>query len=120
VTGCREYCQLLGDCLVENGTLGPPAAGSLLALGFGGAEVCSGCVSRCEADAQGSGPDVPVLSCLSTAAPAAACGPGFAGAAAFATVGSCCSGAAGSSVCARFCAAFQQTSLFAGLLTGCP
>jgi predicted esterase len=120
VDGCRAYCQLLGDCLVENGTLGLPAAAPLLALGFGGGDVCGGCLAGCEQDAVGSAPDQAFLACVSSAVPSTACGPGFAGTAAFGTVGACCGDAPGSAVCARFCTAFGQAALFAGMLSGCP
>jgi hypothetical protein len=120
IEGCQAYCQMVGDCLVENGTLGPVAAPQLTSLGFSSpGDVCSGCLSTCTGDAQGSAPDTSVLACLASAAPSTTCGPGFGGAAVFGTVGSCCSQVASSRVCARFCATFQQSSLFAGLLTGC-
>lgn len=118
--GCKQYCQMLGDCMVENGTLGPVAAEQLADLGFANtANVCSGCVSRCESDAQGSAADATALGCFATAAPATTCGPGFAGAAAFQTMTKCC-GSSQSKVCARSCSTFGKDPLFAPMLSGCP
>jgi hypothetical protein len=120
--GCQAYCQLLGDCLVENGTIGPIAAPQLASLGFAaGADVCSGCVANCEADAKSSSADATVLSCLSKAAPTTTCGPGFAGGAAFTTIGTCCNGNSGSKVCTRYCTAFKQANGFVqSVVSGCP
>jgi len=121
VSGCQAYCQLLGDCLVENGTLGPVAADPLAALGFS-SSACTSCLSTCATDAQGSAPDAAALSCIADGAPATACGPGFAGTAVFTTLGTCCGapGASGSHACARFCAAFGASSIFQSVLSGCP
>ena len=119
--GCRAYCQLLGDCLAENGSFGTYTAPGLIDLGFGtSGDVCGGCLAQCEADASGSAPDATVLTCLATAGPATACGPGFAGTAAFSTVSGCCTGTTASHLCGRFCAAFRALPLFASQLTACP
>jgi poly(3-hydroxybutyrate) depolymerase len=118
--GCQAYCQLIGDCFAENGTLGPVVAAQLGDLGYANtANACLGCVSTCEGDATGSAPDASALSCFATHAPATACGPGFAGAAIFATVNECCTGSS-AKVCARFCTAFATSTLFATTLTACP
>lgn len=118
--GCQQYCQMLGDCLVENGTLGPVVAEQVADLGYAKtANVCTGCVAACEADARGSSADKTALGCFATAAPATKCGPGFAGADVFGTVGKCCA-QSGSKVCARFCATFEDSELFAPLLSFCP
>lgn len=119
--GCQAYCQLIGDCIVENGTLGPVMVTQLSDLGYAAtANVCSGCVTRCEQDAEGSAADGTVLGCIASAAPGATCGPGFAGAAIFGVVGGCCAATPGSDVCARFCQTFQKSALFSMVLSGCP
>jgi hypothetical protein len=118
--GCQAYCDLVGDCVIENGTLGPMApmaVPQLQALGFSeGANVCSGCVSRCAEDAQGSRTDATVLDCISKAT--TSCGPGYAGAAFFNTLNGCCSGAArtNSRVCQRCCSTFRENSSFAPII----
>jgi dienelactone hydrolase len=118
--GCQAYCQILGDCVVENGTLGPIMSEQLVDLGFAAtANVCSGCVDRCVDDASGSSDDDTVLACLAAAQPGVTCGPGFAGAAGFAAIGECCDGIAGSNVCERFCGTFSESELFAPILQGC-
>jgi poly(3-hydroxybutyrate) depolymerase len=118
VEGCQRYCQLLGTCVVENGTLGPPAARALGDLGFADVpDACSGCVARCEQDARGSAADAAALACIAAARPA--CGAGIAGAALFADVGRCCAEAPGSRVCARYCAAFGRAPGMEPLLSGC-
>jgi poly(3-hydroxybutyrate) depolymerase len=121
VAGCQAYCQLLGDCLVENGTVAPICAPQLSDIGFAaGANVCSGCVANCEADAS-SAADSAMLSCVAAAAPKTTCGPGFAGAAALATVGTCCGNNPGSKVCSRYCTTFKKTNQFIqSVVTGCP
>jgi poly(3-hydroxybutyrate) depolymerase len=122
VAGCQAYCQLLGDCLVENGTIGPVAAPSLVAIGFApGVNVCSGCVANCESEAGTSTSDTAALSCLSKGAATTTCGPGIAGAAAFATIGACCGANPRSKVCSRYCNAFKQSGgIIVTALTGCP
>ncbi len=120
VNGCRAYCQLLGDCLAENGTIGPMLAEQLLDLGFADTpNVCSGCVTRCQADAQGSPADATVLACLATSGPATTCGPGFAGAAALYTVSACCEQGPGSNVCDRFCTTFEKNTILGGMIDAC-
>lgn len=121
VKGCQAYCQMLGDCTVENGTIGPIATKQLSAIGFApGADVCSGCVANCEADGKDGATDADVLSCLANAAPTIMCGPGFAGTAVLNTVGTCCKGKTGSKVCDRYCKAFKNGDLLSGYVTGCP
>lgn len=118
--GCREYCQAIGDCIVENGTLGPESAAQLEALGFANAtNVCSGCVSQCEADGRSSAADATVLACLAASAPATVCGPGMAGAGVFTAVQQCCA-TPGSALCARFCGTFRQNPAFDSMVSWCP
>lgn len=122
VAGCQAYCQLLGDCLIENGTLGPVVISALSAIGFApGANVCSGCVARCESDAARSSSDASALSCIAKAATATSCGPGIAGAAVFPAIGSCCTANPASKVCSRYCDAFKRNGgIVATAVTGCP
>ena len=114
-----QTAQMMG--VAWRGTIGPVAAKQLSALGFAaGADVCSGCVANCEADATENAPDTGVLSCISKAAPTTMCGPGFDGAAVFPAIGSCCNGSSGSKVCARYCKAFKTGDLLSSFITGCP
>lgn len=122
-TGCQAYCQMMGDCLAENGSLGPSTAPQLLALGFqNSANICGGCLTTCQNDAQqGGAADTQVLSCLATNGPTTACGPGFAGARAFQTMATCCGQVAASSqVCQRFCTAFRMNQVLASYFPWCP
>jgi hypothetical protein len=118
--GCQQYCQMLGDCVAENGTLGPVLAEQLQAVGFAdAANVCSGCVGQCERDATNSAIDNTVLGCLATNSPATTCGPGFAGAAAFSTLASCCRVASGSAICTRMCRSLDSNPTIASFFSVC-
>jgi predicted esterase len=120
VAGCQAYCQLLGSCLVENGSLGPVLAQNISAVGFSQTgNVCGGCITDCEQDANGAAPDMNVLSCIAKAAPGAMCGPGFKGEVVFPTIGACCNGATGSRVCMRYCNAFHVNNPLSAAVTGC-
>jgi poly(3-hydroxybutyrate) depolymerase len=117
-TGCREYCQLLGECVVENGTLGPALASALSGYGFAaGNNVCSGCVARCESDATSTGSQT-ALACIEAASSTLTCGPGFQGVPGLAAIASCCDGST-SEVCARFCGELEGVSGIERVLPGC-
>ena len=120
--GCQAYCQLWGHCVAENGTIGGPLAQQLGDVGFTGvAPYCPGCISACESDSRGGGPDTAFLNCIAGAAPNTMCGPGFVGGQpGLNAIGGCCASAAGSQVCKRFCSALAQNTLFARSVTGCP
>jgi hypothetical protein len=111
--GCQAYCQMLGNCVVENGTLGMSMLEQTTAIGFGGGTMCGGCVSACEQDAAGSTADAAVLGCLAGAAPATTCGPGLAGGDAFITIDKCCDSQPGSKVCSRFCGTYKKSFWYA-------
>lgn len=110
-TGCRTYCQFIGDCVVENGTLRPALGPQLSAIGFSGDDLteCSGCLEQCSAVK--SGEDQEVLDCFQGQASAMVCGGGINGAAPFIeAVNTCCAGAQESQICGAFCTAILDNS----------
>lgn len=119
--GCRETCQLFGDCLLENATLGPVVANELIALGYGGTPEnpeCGGCVDSCET-ATGAA-NATVLACMKTAQATALCGPGGEGGLpALEALDSCCAGQTNASWCIDTCTTFVANSAIAQLLPGC-
>jgi poly(3-hydroxybutyrate) depolymerase len=120
-TGCQDYCQLLGDCAVENATIEPVLAPQLELLGFSGAKhlECGGCITQCEAAAT-TPADTSVLACFQTEAATIQCAGGIAGAQPMIdTVNQCCQNQTTSGVCAELCGAIQQNSAAAALFPSC-
>jgi len=121
--GCQAYCQLLGDCAVENATIEPVLGPQLEKLGFSGAghTECGGCVAQCETDAAAGGSlDAGVLSCFETAAASAQCGAGISGAMPLVdATNSCCQGKQQSQVCSTLCGTIKTNSSASILFSTC-
>ncbi|MBL8606227.1 MAG: alpha/beta fold hydrolase [Myxococcales bacterium] len=119
--GCREACQLMGDCAVENGTVGPALKPQLTELGFSGAnnESCGGCVARC--DQKATTPDDPgVLQCFKDRQAAAKCGNDIAGAFPLINaVNDCCKDKQGSGYCTDVCTIIKKSSSAASFFSTC-
>ena len=119
--GCRETCQMLGDCAVENGTVGPALAEQLTAIGFSGAnnENCGGCVSKCETDAT-TPSDTAALACFKEHQAAATCEQGINGAyPLIEAVNQCCSGRTDSPYCVSICTEINKSSSAKSFFTTC-
>jgi len=119
--GCQAACQLLGDCAVENLTVGPILAAELEALGFSGVDnlECGGCMQQCEAWAS-SDADGQVLSCFDEMAPGATCGPGIEGAQPLIDIlDACCGGRADSNYCSQVCATMKANTVAATFIPTC-
>jgi len=116
--GCQALCQLEGDCIVENGTLGLSMASQLTAWGWSSSSTsCTPCENACAADAAGSSADAAVLACIASAAPM--CGQGLeAGGRGLLAIDACCDAHPGSHVCARFCGAYTS-SFWYGMIGAC-
>jgi predicted esterase len=102
--GCREVCQFVGDCVVENDTLQPALHDQLVQLGFSGDgnTQCGGCVTYC--DAHGTGADAQVLACFKKRQATAQCGPGVEGVTPLVdAVNDCCKNHADSPFCVDTC-----------------
>ncbi len=120
-TGCQAYCQMLGDCAVENATIEPVLGPQLDILGFSGTGhlECGGCVTKCEADATDA-TDATTLGCFQTQSTTIQCGGGIAGASPFIdAVNQCCEGQTTSGVCQTLCGAISQNSAAAALFPTC-
>jgi poly(3-hydroxybutyrate) depolymerase len=104
---CDSYCQLIGDCVVENGTASGVFVDELTALGFTGEGMgdCGGCTANCATDVvDGGGTDETVTACIQTTAEATECTGGLEGALSAASViNQCCVGHLDSKVCERLC-----------------
>jgi len=121
VDGCQEACQFMGDCAVENSTVGPVLAPQLTMLGFSGAqnENCGGCVMGCESGAS-SAANSEVLSCLSTAQASTTCGPGIEGALPLINaIEACCDERADSSYCMGVCSRLLTSSVAESFFPNC-
>lgn len=106
--GCQAFCQLLGDCLAENGTVAPVLGPSLELIGFEGTE-CGGCLTSCEGAA---GDSDPAMACLEAQAAAATCGEGITGALpAINAVNACCPDHPESGLCGLVCGAILSVSV---------
>ena len=120
--GCRETCQFIADCVVENATVGPALAGPLEQLGFSGPDQreCGGCVTRCDETAS-SAQDEAVLACLSGCAATAEPGPGIEGAQPFLeALDACCAPVgASSATCASLCGAIRSSSAARSFVPAC-
>jgi len=119
---CRDYCQLIGNCVVENSTAAPVLGPQLTDLGFAGdgLDVCGGCVSTCQADASsGSEIDDEVLSCFQQT-DRSTCGGGVDGFMPFVeAANTCCDGRLDSEVCSRLCASVRENDIAIQLVTAC-
>jgi poly(3-hydroxybutyrate) depolymerase len=124
---CDSYCQLLGDCAVENATLVAVLTQQIFDLGFAGegSAECGGCLDACTADLEASvntSADESVLSCFAGHQAEAECGPGIAGATpAIIAVNDCCTDQAESQVCTRLCTSMveNQPVMNAGVFSAC-
>jgi poly(3-hydroxybutyrate) depolymerase len=119
--GCREACQMLGDCAVENGTVGPALADQLRAMGFSGAnnENCGGCVSKCEAEAT-TASDTAALGCFQKHQAAARCEQGINGAyPLIEAVNQCCNERKDSPYCVSLCTEINKSSSARSFFTTC-
>ncbi len=102
---CQGVCDFIGDCGVENATVGPIISDQLMMFGFGGEENtdCGGCITRCEAQAQGSA-DAEVLACLAESDERELCGAGIEGFMPLANAfNDCCEGRVDSTFCIDAC-----------------
>ncbi len=120
---CQVYCQSLGDCVVENGSVAPILAGELGKIGFSGTNLgdCGGCITNCEADAtKGGTADDTMLACYKTEAAKKQCGTGLPAAIVIADIiNVCCKGAKSSEICGRFCKAVNGNSVASSFFTSC-
>jgi predicted esterase len=108
VDGCAEVCQFVGDCAVENATVGPILDPELQELGFSGPDntSCGGCITHCEGVATTMA-DAEVLACMQTEQAAATCGPGIDGALpVIDALNTCCEDRADSPWCVDTCTIF--------------
>jgi predicted esterase len=121
VAGCAEVCQFMGDCAVENATVGPILAPQLTDLGFSGPDntTCDGCITHCEGVATAPA-DAEVLGCMQDAQGASVCGPGIDGALpVIDALNACCEGRSDSPWCMDTCTILLTNSAAAGILTTC-
>ena len=119
--GCEKVCQLWGDCVVENATVGPILAPQMPKLGFAGPDNsdCTGCVTNCETTATTSA-DTEVLACMSAKADQAECGPGIDGALpAIDAINICCEGRSDSPLCLQICAIMLENGATKAFLDSC-
>lgn len=121
VAGCAETCQFMGDCAVENATVGPILAPQLTDLGFSGPDntTCDGCITHCEGVAT-TPADLEVLGCMQDAQGASVCGPGIDGALpVIDALNACCEGRSDSPWCMDTCTILLTNSAAASILTTC-
>lgn len=121
VDGCAEACQFVGDCVVENATVGPILGPELTNLGFSGTDntECMGCVTHCEGVAT-TAADADVLACMKTAKRSSVCGPGIDGALpAIDALNSCCDGRADSPWCVDTCTILLENNAVPSFLPSC-
>lgn len=119
--GCTEVCQLIGDCAVENGTVGPALSQQLQMIGFSGPKNanCGGCVSKCEATAT-TASDAAALACFKQHQASAQCTQGISGAYPFINaVNTCCDGRTDSNLCVGICKAINTSSTATSFFTTC-
>jgi poly(3-hydroxybutyrate) depolymerase len=115
---CRETCQFMGDCIVENATVGPVFGPQLEMLGFEGTE-CGGCVTHCEAMAVRAG-DASVMECMLERQSAARCAAGIAGALPLVNaIEGCCNGRTDSGWCMDTCGIIMTNSAAASFFPNC-
>jgi poly(3-hydroxybutyrate) depolymerase len=110
--GCKEACQLMADCAVENGTVGPTLSAQLQQIGFSGTKNsnCGGCVSKCEEKATTASDDA-ALACFKQHFATAECSQGINGAYPFITaVNECCADRSDSPYCVEICTAINTSS----------
>jgi poly(3-hydroxybutyrate) depolymerase len=119
--GCKEVCQLMGDCAVENGTVGPVLAQQLEQIGFSGTKNsnCGGCTAKCETTAT-TAADTAALTCFKERQATAECAQGINGAYPFIeAVNICCDGRADSKYCVEICTAIKTSSSAAQFFSTC-
>ena len=106
--GCQDFCQLLGDCLAENGTVAPVLGPSLETIGFEETD-CSGCITSCEGAV---GEADTAMACFEAQAASAQCGDGITGALpAINAVNACCPDKPESALCGMVCEAILSVSV---------
>lgn len=119
--GCREVCQLIGDCGVENGTVGPALSKQLQQIGFSGPNNtnCGGCVTKCESTAT-TASDTAALACFKQHQATAQCMQGINGAYPFIdAVNICCDGRTDSPYCVEICKAINTSSSAKSFFSTC-
>lgn len=124
---CDTYCQLLGDCAVENATLVAILIEQIVELGFTGENnaECGGCIEACTADLAAStnvAADEAVLTCFAGHQETAECSAGIAGATpAIIAINQCCENQAESQICTRLCGSMitNEPVTNAGVFTSC-
>ena len=125
LVACTTYCQLLADCVAENGTIRPIMLSPLVAWGFSASDTdsCSGCIEHCqEAVDQAPEIDEAILQCFVEQQATAQCGPGVPGAMPYINATNvCCLGQDDSPLCSTICAEAQKVEVLVntGLVTGC-
>jgi hypothetical protein len=121
VDGCGEACQFMGDCAVENSTVGPVLAPQLSMLGFSGEnnQECGGCIARCESAAD-TEENRAVRTCLTDAQSEATCGAGIEGALPLINaIETCCDGRSDSSYCRELCTTLLTSSVAESFFPNC-
>lgn len=111
-SGCKEACQLMADCAVENGTVGPALSQQLQDIGFSGTKNsnCGGCVAKCEAEGT-TASDTAALACFKQHQATAKCEQGINGAYPFIeAVNVCCENRTDSKYCVEICTAINTSS----------
>jgi poly(3-hydroxybutyrate) depolymerase len=121
VQGCGEYCQLVADCAVENGSVSNILGPQLLEMGFSGSSMsdCGGCVTHCERTATTAADDQ-VLGCIDKIAQSRTCGPGIDGALpVLDAINECCEGRSDSPLCMDTCTIMRGNSSTDSFLPTC-
>lgn len=104
---CQAICQLMGDCVVENGTVGPVLREQTTDIGFT-STTCGGCLNNCAMQPTTTA-NAQVLSCFESREAVAECGRGVEGAFPFMqAMEACCDGRSNSSICANICSLFRS------------
>ncbi len=121
VAGCAELCQFVGDCGVENATVGPILAPQFTDLGFSGPDntECGGCITHCEGVATAPA-DAETLACMVAAKRGSICGPGIDGALpVIDAINACCEGRTDSPWCVDTCTILLTNSAATSFLPSC-
>lgn len=115
---CETVCQFMGDCLVENQTVGPVMSSELATIGFTRTS-CNGCVQNCAMQGNTSA-NQQVLACMAQAAASATCGPGIEGGLPFiGAFNRCCDQQTNSTYCSGLCQQFSANAVASQFFTVC-